>query len=227
MKPNTLETEEKQELIAGLINEGEKDKAVQLLNEWAILTSYNEVISNILEPMLINCGKLWMQGKLSLAHGYISGKVAEEFYLLAANDPEFKSSSGKIKGTVILGNAEDDFHPLGRRLVRIYAQAAGWNIIDLETDVPAELFIEKATEYSAEIIAISAMMFTTAKNILKVRQELDRNGLSEKIKLAVGGAVFKLRPELVSEVGGDGTTDTAIGAPDLFDKFISQLKIRN
>jgi len=227
MTPNTLKTEQKQELIASLINEGEKDQAIQLLNEWAIQTSFNEVIFSILEPMLINWGKLWMQGKLSLAHGYISGKVAEEFYLLAANDPEFKSSSGKIKGTVILGNAEDDFHPLGRRLVRIYAQAAGWNIIDLGTDVPSEVFIEKAIENNADIIAISAMMFTTAKNILKVRQDIDKNGLSEKIKLAVGGAVFKLRPELVSEIGGDGTVDTAIDSPDLFDRLINQLKIRN
>jgi methanogenic corrinoid protein MtbC1 len=119
-----------------------------------------------------------------------------------------------------LGNVEDDFHPLGRRLVGIYAQAAGWNIIDLGTDVPAELFIEKAIEHNAAIIAVSSMMFTTAKNILKIREELDRQLLSGKIKLAVGGAVFKLRPELVAEVGGDGTADTALDAPGLFDRLI-------
>jgi len=93
----------------------------------------------------------------------------------------------------------------------------------LGNDVPAELFIEEAIENDAGIIAVSAMMFTTAKNILKVRQELEKNSLSGKIKLAVGGAVFKLRPELVAEVGGDGTAGTAMGASDLFD----QLKIKN
>jgi len=222
MKPNNPETEKKQDLIASLINEGEKHQAVELLHQWAVQTSFNEVIYNILEPMLVNWGKLWMQGKLSLAHGYVSGKVAEEFYLLAANDPEFKNSLVKARGTVILGNIEDDFHPLGRRLVGIYAQAAGWNIIDLGTDVPTQTFVEKAGEYQADIIAISAMMFTTAKNILKVRQELDRNGFSGKVKLAVGGAVFKLRPELVAEIGGDGTADTAIDAPALFEKLLGE-----
>ncbi len=211
-----MDAKKKQEIIARLINDGEKDKAVQLLAAWSEQTSFRDVIFNVLEPMLVSWGKLWMQGKLSLAHGYLSGKVAEEFYLVAAKNPEFNSSMAKTKGTIILGNVEDDFHPLGRRLVGIYAQTAGWNIIDLGTDVPAELFVEKAIECQADIIAVSAMMFTTAKNILKVRQELEKHNLSGKIKLAVGGAIFKLRPEMVAEVGGDGTADTAIEAPDLF-----------
>jgi len=217
-----MNPEKQQELIASLINEGEKDKAVQILSAWSEQTSFKDVIFNILEPMLVSWGKLWMQGKLSLAHGYLSGKVAEEFYLIAAKDPEFSNSVTNTKGTVVLGNVEDDFHPLGRRLVNIYSQAAGWNMIDLGTDVPAELFIEKAIEYNADIIAVSAMMFTTAKNISKIRTEIDNNFPSGKIKLAVGGAVFKLRPELVAEIGGDGTADTAIDAPDLFDTLMKR-----
>jgi methanogenic corrinoid protein MtbC1 len=222
-----MDTEEKQEIIANFINEGEKDDAVRLLLEWSYQTSFKDVIFNVLEPMLTKWGKLWMQGKLSLAHGYLSGKVAEEFYLHASKDPEFTMISAKSKGTIILGNVEDDFHPLGRRLVSIYSQASGWNVIDLGNDVPAELFIEKAIENDAGIIAVSAMMFTTAKNILKVRQELEKNSLSGKIKLAVGGAVFKLRPELVAEVGGDGTAGTAMGASDLFESLMDQLRIKN
>jgi methanogenic corrinoid protein MtbC1 len=165
-----------------------------------------------------------MQGKLSLAHGYISGKVAEEFYLIASQSEEFLISNTQVKGTIILGNTEDDFHPLGRRLVNIFSTAAGWNIIDLGNDVPAEIFIENAIKNQARIIAVSAMMFTTAKNILKIRKELDRQSLSEQIKLAVGGAVFKLRPELVNDIGGDGTADNAIDAPALFDSLIKMVK---
>ena len=141
-----MDTEEKQEMIAHLINEGEKDRAVKLLCDWAGQTSFKDVIFSVLEPMLVKWGKLWMQGKLSLAHGYLSGKVAEEFYMAAASDPEFNISTTKTRGTVVLGNIEDDFHPLGRRLVSIYSKAAGWNIIDLGNDIPAKLFVEKAIE---------------------------------------------------------------------------------
>lgn len=219
-----MEKKEQQELISHLINEGEKDRAVKMLADWSHQTSFKEVIFNVLEPMLIKWGKLWMQGKLSLAHGYLSGKVAEEFYMIAALDSEFNQSNEQFYGTIVLGNIEDDFHPLGRRLVNVYSKAAGWNIIDLGNDVPAELFVEKAVEHKADIIAVSAMMFTTAKNIIKVRYELDKNALSGKIKLAVGGAVFKLRPELVTEIGGDGTAETAMDAPNLFHSLLNRSK---
>lgn len=215
-----MNTIEKKEILAGLISNGEKDKAISHLTVWSQETSYKDVIFGILEPMLVDWGKLWMQGKLSLAHGYLSGKVAEEFYVAASKNEEFNVSTLHNKGTVILGNIEDDFHPLGRRLVNIYSQAAGWNIIDLGNDVPAETFVEKAIENNANIIAISAMMFTTAKNIVKVRNEMDKSAISGKIKLAVGGAVFKLRPELVAEIGGDGTAETAIDAPELFGNLL-------
>jgi methanogenic corrinoid protein MtbC1 len=64
------------------------------------------------------------------------------------------------------------------------------------------------------------MMFTTAKNITKVRKLMDERITPGAISLAVGGAVFKLRPELVSEVGGDGTADSAIEAPRLFEQLV-------
>ena len=84
---------EKQNLIADLIKEGEKDQAVNLLAKWAAESNFRDTINNVLEPMLVSWGKLWMKGELSLAHGYLSGKVAEEFYLLAANNKEFMAGS--------------------------------------------------------------------------------------------------------------------------------------
>lgn len=217
-----MDTQEKIIMLGDAINEGEKDKAVKLLKDWAAQSGFKDVIFTVLEPLLLTWGKLWMQGKLSLAHGYLSGKVAEEFYLMASQSEEFLVSKNEAKGTIVLGNIEDDFHPLGRRLVNIFSKAAGWNTIDLGNDVPADLFIENAVNNQADIIAVSAMMFTTAKNIEKIRKELDRQSLSEKIKLAVGGAVFKLRPGLVADIGGDGTADNAIDAPALFESLIKK-----
>ncbi len=217
-----MNVQEKIIMLGETINDGEKDKAVKLLQDWAAQSGFKEIIFTVLEPLLIKWGKLWMQGKLSLAHGYLSGKVAEEFYIIASQSEEFLTSKDEVKGTIVLGNIEDDFHPLGRRLVNIFSKATGWNTIDLGNDVPAEIFIENAVKNNADIIAVSAMMFTTAKNIEKIRKELDRQSLSEKIKLAVGGAVFKLRPGLVADVGGDGTADNAIDAPALFESLIKK-----
>jgi methanogenic corrinoid protein MtbC1 len=63
------------------------------------------------------------------------------------------------------------------------------------------------------------MMYTTAGNIRKVRHELDKRNLSGRIQLAVGGAVFKLRPELAAEVGGDGTASSCFKTPALFEEL--------
>jgi methanogenic corrinoid protein MtbC1 len=217
------ENETKKDLISNLILDGEKDKSLVYLKLWAKEYGFKEVIFSILEPMLQKWGKLWMQGELSLAHGYLSGKIAEEFYLLASEDEDFKALSKIKKGKIVIGNIEDDFHPLGRKLVSIYSKAAGWDIIDLGNDVTADVFVEKALENNANIIAVSAMMFTTAKNVIKVRNEIEAQNLSSKIKLAVGGAVFKLRPKLVEELGCDGTAQTAIEAPILFENLMKQI----
>lgn len=208
------------QILSRFIDDGEKDKAIKQLIEWSNEIGFKKVINEVLEPQLEELGQRWMKGELSLAHGYVSGKIAEEFYLIASENKEFMEASRQNKGTVVLGNIEDDFHPLGRKLVSIFAKSAGWNIIDLGNDVMAETFVEEAIKANAHIIAISAMMFTTAKNIIKVREELIKQQPNTKIKIAVGGAIFKLRPELVSKFNADGTADNAIDAPALFDSLI-------
>uniref|UniRef100_A0A7C3I0U5 Uncharacterized protein n=1 Tax=Gracilinema caldarium TaxID=215591 RepID=A0A7C3I0U5_9SPIR len=67
------------------------------------------------------------------------------------------------------------------------------------------------------------MMLTTARNISAVRTLLHEKGLEHRIALAVGGAIFKLRPELAVEVGGDGTAGIAIDAPELFEQLRCKL----
>jgi methanogenic corrinoid protein MtbC1 len=79
--------------------------------------------------------------------------------------------------------------------------------------------VDKAVELGARVIGISAMMRTTAHNIRKVRSELERRGLSGRIQLAVGGAVFLVCQGLDREVGGDGTARTAIDVGKLFERL--------
>ncbi len=67
------------------------------------------------------------------------------------------------------------------------------------------------------------MMYSTASHIARVRAAIDDRGLTEQIRLAVGGAVFLLRPELVDEVGADGTAGNAMDAPVLFKRLLEDL----
>jgi methanogenic corrinoid protein MtbC1 len=189
------------------------------MEDWAQTHSYSQAVSEILDPALELVGEKWANtDDLSLAQAYIAGKVAEDILEKAAAEAT-TSSVPESKGPVVIGNIEDDCHALGRKLVSIFLRSAGWKVYDLGNDVlPAE-FVDKALEVGAPIVAASAMMYTTAMNIKKLREEIDTRKLGGRIQLAVGGAVFVLRPELVAEVGGDGTARNAVGAPKLMEQL--------
>ncbi len=194
---------------------GNRQEAMDRLEEWAGRFHWRSTIIDLLEPALDEIGRRWTADKISLAAGYLAGKIAEDVLLKAVQAEE---AVPETKGPIVIGNVEDDYHSLGRRMIGVFLRTAGWKVIDLGNDVQATDFVDAAVAHDAKIIGVSAMMLTTAENIRKIRLEIDRQGLS--IKLAVGGAVFKIRPELVAEVGGDGTAANAVDVPRLMDHLL-------
>ncbi|OFX56908.1 MAG: hypothetical protein A2066_21285 [Bacteroidetes bacterium GWB2_41_8] len=208
------------ELIIG----AHRSDAVRLIDEISKTTGYFTAINEILEPALLEIGELWSKEKLSLAQGYVAAKITEDVLEKALQTSEWQSRTPQKKVPVVLANIEDDFHSLGRKMVGTFLQANGWKVHDLGNDVTAAEMVDAAIQFQAPIIGVSAMMYTTAINIRKVREEIDRRNLQDKIKLAVGGAVFKVRPGLTAEVGGDGTTDNATQVSALFSELLQTIK---
>lgn len=209
-------TAAKNRLLEAILS-GDRRSAVLLLDSCAERLNYQTTLSDILEPTLVEIGNRWVAEQISLAAGYLAGKIAEDTLKKALASQEVVPGN---KGPVILGNVEDDYHSLGRRMVGVFLQTAGWKVIDLGNDVMAKDFVDSAVKHGAPLIGASAMMFTTAENIKKIRKELDDRGLTGRIRLAVGGSVFKIRPELVSEVGGEGTAATAVDTPRLMEQLL-------
>lgn len=216
MIPLTKTANETQKLVHYILN-GQRNQAIKLLDERAQRFHWRATIKELLEPALDEIGQRWAAEEISLAAGYLAGKVAEEVLLRAV---AAKESLPQIKGPIIIGNAEDDYHSLGRKMVTIFLKTAGWQVIDLGNDVLAANFVDAAIANEAKIIAVSAMMLTNAENISKIRQEIDRRGMAHTVKLAVGGAIFKVRPELVAELGGDGTAANAVDVPGLMQRLL-------
>ncbi len=213
---------DKQDKLLNYILKSNREQANDLVDEWASTHSYRQAIFELLEPALVKFGEKWNTNEgSSLAMGYVAGKIAEDIMTKASVENP-KTATHKTKGPVVIGNIEDDFHSLGRKMVVTFLRANGWEVFDLGNDVLAEEFIDKAIEVGAKVVGASAMMYTTAINIKTLRNEIDRRGLKGKIQLAVGGAVFILRPELVQEVGGDGTAKNALVASDLVKNLLEQ-----
>ena len=208
-----------QDLLTAMINADRSGAAVIIEDALIAGIDPTQVISKILDPAIMKLGQLWEGESLSLAQTFVASKIAEDALIRCL--PEGGANQGH-KGSVVIGNIEDDFHSLGRRTLGLFLQATGWEVHDLGNDVLAEDFLEKALEVDAHVIGVSAMMQSTAFNIRNLRELIDARGLSNKIMLAVGGAVFNYRPELVSEVGGDGTARNAAEADDLFMRLQSK-----
>lgn len=204
------------------IQDSNRDGANQLIEN--LLTegaTPKDVLIHVLDPAMIKIGQLWGQNAASLSETFVAAKIAEDILVLCT--PKVQQHT-EPKGVAVIGNIEDDFHSLGRRIVASFLSAAGWEVHDLGNDVLAEEFIDKALEVNAHIIGASAMMQTTALNVRKVRDLLDERGLSGQIKLAVGGAVFNWRPQLAEEVGADGTAANAAEVDALFMRLKTDLE---
>src|SRR5208337_4952266 len=91
-------------------------------------------------------------------------------------------------GIVIIGTVHGDVHDIGKNVVATMIEAAGFEVIDLGVDVPAEKFVEQAKLSSANIVAMSALLTTTAPEQKAVIGLLTKAGLRKNVKVAVGGA---------------------------------------
>jgi methanogenic corrinoid protein MtbC1 len=209
-----------QQSLIERIHLGDRAGANALLDAWASEHGYERLLAEVLDPTMILVGEEWRSsGTFTLAQVYVAAKVTEDVLGKIAALRKSPTEGQPPKGPVVIGNIEEDFHALGRRMVGIFLRTDGWIVHDLGNDVPAALFVEKALEVGARVIGVSAMMMTTARNIKRVREEIDRRDLTGRIQLAVGGAVFRVCPDLAEEVGGDGTAPDALGVAGLFDRL--------
>lgn len=206
-------------LVEFLIS-ADRERASRLIDEWGAEHGFDNILMDVLAPALRIVGDSWQKEEdVSLAQAYVAAKVAEDALAKYSAGAGKGPSTPATKGPVVLGNIEDDCHPLGRRIVAAFLKADGWMVHDLGYDVESKMFVDEAEKVGAKVIGVSAMMYSTAENVRGLRTEIDSRGLKGRIQLAVGGAVFRLRPELVEQVGGDGTAGNALGASELFGRL--------
>jgi trimethylamine corrinoid protein len=151
-------------------------------------------------------------GEVSLAQHFMASLIACE-----ATDElvrRFAEPSQTI-GRVVIGTARGDFHGLGARIVAGCLQASMIEVVDLGRDVEPRRFIDEALAGDADVICISSMMLHTAlggQGPSAVRRLLDEAGLSDQIKLVVGGAPYNHDPALWQRVGADAWADDGLAA---------------
>jgi len=176
-----------------------------------------EIIQNGLMPGLNEIGELFENEEIFLPELMKSAKVFQGAMDLLR--PKIQEQGGGVekKGTIVIGTVKGDMHYIGKDIVKLLMETAGFEVHDLGVDVDPFAFIVKADEVNADIIALSALLTTTLVGQKDIIEALEGQGKRNKFKVIVGGGA--VTQDWSDEIGADGYAENAYGAIRLAKSF--------
>lgn len=135
--------------------------------------------------------------------------------ILKPHLPVEENKGEKIK--IVIGVVEGDTHDIGKNLVKIMLDTAGFEMYDLGRDVPLDNFVDKAIEVEASFICMSTLMTTTMDGMRIIIEKLKERGIRDNIKVMIGGS--PISQKYANEIGADGYSANAVGAVKLAKKL--------
>lgn len=122
------------------------------------------------------------------------------------------------KGTVVMGTVLGDLHDIGKNIVCYMLQGAGYDVVDIGIDAPADKFISAARESGARVIGLSSLLTTTMVYMKDVMDALREAGLGDKVKVMVGGA--PVTQAFADDIGAHGYAPDAASAVDVVKRLL-------
>ena len=176
------------------------------------------VSKGIVEGMNI-VGEKFENGEYFLSELIVAGEIGKE--VLKILDPHLRAEKIQLKklGRVVIGTVRGDLHDIGKNIVVMMLEAAGFEVIDLGADVPPEKFIEAVRQHGPNIVAMSALLTVTMPEMRNVIEELKKAGLRDKVKVIVGGA--PVTEEYAKSIGADGYGETAVEGVKICKQWIT------
>jgi 5-methyltetrahydrofolate--homocysteine methyltransferase len=124
--------------------------------------------------------------------------------------PLLQGGAGETKGTIIMCTVKGDMHDIGKNLVTMMLEGAGFNVVDLGVDMSVEKVIQQVEEAKPDILGLSALLTTTMPEMRKVIEALEEKGLRSTVKVIIGGA--PVDSAFAEKIGADGYGDDATEA---------------
>jgi 5-methyltetrahydrofolate--homocysteine methyltransferase len=165
-----------------------------ILNQ-ALIAAMNEV------------GQRFEEGEFFVPEMLIAARAMQSG--LALLKPHLVESGIKAAGKVAIGTVKGDLHDIGKNLVAMMLEGAGFEVQDLGVDVPPEAFV-KAVQGGAQVVGMSALLTTTMNNMQSTLQALHAAGMRDQVKVIIGGAPVTV--EYAHKIGADAYAPDASGA---------------
>ena len=131
-------------------------------------------------------------------------------------------AGGKCK--VVIGVVQGDTHDIGKNLVKIMLESAGYEMVDLGRDVPVEKFVSAVKDEGARVLGLSTLMSTSMKNMKKIIDLLVREGIRDQVYVVVGGA--PVSSSFAAKIGADGYSANATDAVRLVNRLTAKAQAR-
>ena len=176
----------------------DKMPAEQILNE-GLISAMAEV------GRRFECAEFFVPEMLISARAMKSGLTLLRPYLAAAKV--------QAVGKVITGTVQGDLHDIGKNLVGMMLEGAGFEVVDLGADISAEKYVFAVQEHQPNLVACSALLTTTMPRMQEVVRALKEAGLRDRVKVIIGGA--PVTKKYATEIGADGYAPDAASAASL------------
>jgi 5-methyltetrahydrofolate--homocysteine methyltransferase len=198
-------------VISEAVIKGEAEQVTRLTQK-ALDNNINvdEIINNGLIAGMNVIGERFKKNEIFIPEVMISAHAMRTGMEILK--PLFISAGVEQKGVVVIATVKGDVHDIGKNLVAMMFEGAGFKVIDLGIDIGPEKIISAVNEYNPDILALSTLLTTTMNNMKEIIDTIKTNGLREKVKIMIGGAA--VNQNYASEIGADGFAKDASLAVD-------------
>jgi len=176
-----------------------------------------KILNEALVPAMDVVGKEYEEGKRYIPEMLISAEAMKA--AMEVLRPKLVETGVKPRGKVVIGTVEGDLHDIGKNLVAMMLEGAGFEVVDLGTEVTAERFVQAVREHKPDLLGMSALLTTTMVHMPEVIEALKREGLRDGVKVIVGGA--PVTQEYAEKIGADGYAEDATRATKLVLRLLS------
>lgn len=212
----------KEELLAKLsecVVEMEEDEVVEVAKEYieAGYPAFDGIMEGLVDGMnkasdLYDAEEYFVTDVLLCSDAMYAG-----LEVLRPHLPENAGAGEKPKA--VIGVVEGDTHDIGKNLVKIMLDTAGFEMYDLGRDVALDAFVDKAIEVNASLICMSTLMTTTMVGMKTVIEKLQEKGIRDQVKVMIGGS--PISQKYADEIGADGYSTNAVEAVKLAKKLLN------
>ena len=206
------------EQISAIVIEGDLDE-IEDLTEDALDDgiSAEDILNKGLMPGMDHVGVEFKAGNMFVPEVLRSARTMQSSMDILK--PLLAESGAKMVGKVLLGTVKGDLHDIGKNLVGMMCEGAGFEVKDIGKDVAPEDFVEAVKEFEPDIVGMSALLTTTMRSMGNTIKVLEEAGLRDKVKIMIGGA--PVTQAFAEQIGADGYAPDAASASDLAKGFVS------